>query len=170
MNDAADPVENRADLVTAVVGRARAGGTTLATAESCTGGLVAHLLSTVAGVSSVFLGGIVSYSNEAKRDLLGVDAALLEAHGAVSAPVALAMARGARLRLGAAMAVSTTGISGPGGATATKPVGLTYIGLATAQGERCLEFRFVGSRAENQVAAAQAALGLLLEALSTPDD
>jgi len=167
MKDADGHLEDRAELAAAVVERASASGTTLATGESCTGGLIAHLLTTVPGVSSVFLGGIVSYANEAKRDLLGVDPALLEAHGAVSEQVALAMARGARQRLGAAMAVSSTGISGPGGATATKPVGLTYIGLATSRGERCLEFRFAGSRAENQVAAAEAALALLLEALST---
>ena len=170
MNDAAFPAVDPADLGAAVLAAARVRGATLATAESCTGGLIAHLLTAVSGASSVYLGGIVSYSNDAKRDLLGVDPALLEVHGAVSEPVARAMARGARLRLGADTAISSTGISGPGGATEAKPVGLTYIGLATARGERCLEFRFTGSRAENQSMAAEAALRLLLEALSTVGD
>ena len=154
------------ELVAAVVARAIDDGVRLATAESCTGGLIAYLLTTVAGVSAVFMGGIVSYSNEAKRDLLGVDQRLLDTVGAVSEPVAKAMARGARERLQAMLAVSTTGIAGPGGATATKPVGLVYVAVSTAATEECREFRFAGDRAENMVAAAREALLLIQQVLS----
>lgn len=140
---------------------------TLATAESCTTGLVAHLLGRTAGVSAVLLGGIVAYSNEAKRDLLAVPGALLEEFGAVSEPVALAMAHGARARLGAQLAVSTTGIAGPGGGSAAKPVGLVYVGLSGPRGDWCAPFRFSGSRLENMEQAAREALRLLYGALST---
>lgn len=154
------------DLIADVVARALRGRVTLATAESCTGGLVSSLLAGVAGVSAVFMGGIVSYSNEAKRDLLGVDQRLLETAGAVSEPVARAMARGGRARLQAMLGVSTTGIAGPGGATATKPVGLVYVAVSTAAVEECREFRFDGDRAENMVAAAREALLLIQHVLS----
>jgi len=122
------------DLPEALLAELRRTGATLAVAESCTGGLVSELITSVAGVSAHFLGGVVSYSNEAKLSLLGVSSALLEAHGAVSAEVAEAMAVGARERLGADIAVSTTGIAGPGGGSTEKPVGLVYLGLATHQG------------------------------------
>jgi PncC family amidohydrolase len=140
---------------------------TLATAESCTTGLVAHLLGQTAGVSSVLRGGVVAYANEAKRDLLGVPAVLLEEHGAVSEPVALAMARGARSALGADVAVSTTGVAGPGGGSAEKPVGLVYIAISAWGGEECRRFQFDGDREENMESAAYEALRLLMDALST---
>ena len=108
-------------------------GATLATAESCTGGLIAHMITSMAGVSPYYLGGVVSYANEAKHELLGVSRELLEANGAVSPEVAAAMAEGVRKRLGAELGLSTTGVAGPTGGTPEKPVGLVYLGLATAQ-------------------------------------
>jgi nicotinamide-nucleotide amidase len=107
---------------------------TLATAESCTGGLIAHRLTAIAGVSAYYPGGVVSYSNQAKEDLLGVDRGLLETQGAVSPEVAAAMAVGVRARFHAQIGLSVTGIAGPGGSTPTKPVGLVYLGLATEEG------------------------------------
>jgi nicotinamide-nucleotide amidase len=108
--------------------------TTLATAESCTGGLIATRLTDISGVSDVFLGGVVSYSNEAKTRFLDVPAELIATHGAVSAEVARAMAEGARRRFGADLGLSVTGIAGPCGGSAEKPVGLVYLGLASAAG------------------------------------
>ncbi|HVC81579.1 MAG TPA: nicotinamide-nucleotide amidohydrolase family protein [Chloroflexota bacterium] len=140
-------------------------GITLATAESCTAGLVSHLLGRTPGVSTVFLGGIVAYANEAKRNLLDVPAELLDRHGAVSEAVALAMARGARTRLSADLAVSTTGIAGPGGGSPEKPVGLVYIAVVSGQSEQCIRFQFAGDRQENIHASATSALTLLRAAL-----
>ncbi len=102
----------------------------IATAESCTGGLVAALLTEIAGSSAVVERGFVTYSNEAKTELIGVPAGLIAAHGAVSEPVARAMAEGALARSRADVAVAITGIAGPGGATVAKPVGLVHFGLA----------------------------------------
>ncbi|HXT38372.1 MAG TPA: CinA family protein [Chloroflexota bacterium] len=148
-----------------VAGLAMERGITLATAESCTAGLVSHLLGRTPGISAVFLGGIIAYANEAKRTLLDVPAELLDRHGAVSEPVALAMARGARIRLNADLAVSTTGIAGPGGGSPEKPVGLVYVAVVSSQGERCNHFQFEGDRQENIHAAAISALTLLRAAL-----
>ena len=121
-------------------------GLTLATAESCTGGLVGGRLTDVPGSSDVFLGGAIVYSNEAKERQLGVPAALIAAHGAVSAEVAGAMARGALERLGADVTIAVTGIAGPGGGTAEKPVGLVYVHAAGPMGERDLRLDFPGDR------------------------
>jgi PncC family amidohydrolase len=140
-------------------------GISMATAESCTGGLIAHLLTRVPGVSAVFPGGVVAYANAAKVDLLRVGPEDLQRYGAVSEPVALAMARGARAVFGSDIAVSTTGIAGPGGGTTEKPVGLVYIAIATASHERCERYVFQGNRLENIEAATVAAVGLLIEAL-----
>ena len=126
--------EGAIDVPQAVVAQLERTGTTLATAESCTGGLIAHLLTAIAGVSASYLGGVISYSNAAKATLLDVPPELIESHGAVSPEVAAAMALGARARLGADVAVSVTGVAGPSGGTAEKPVGLVYLGLATAVG------------------------------------
>lgn len=156
-------------LATEVAALAIARRLTLATAESCTGGLIAHVLTLVAGVSAVFQGGVVAYANEAKRDLLGVDQSLLDRHGAVSEPVARAMARGARRALGADLAVATTGVAGPGGGSAGKPVGLVYIAVSAGGGEAVRDFRFGSDRAENIVRATEEALTLLRAALSTPE-
>ena len=111
-----------------------AAGKTLAVAESCTGGLVAQRITALAGVSECFPGGVVTYSNDAKQNLLGVPAELLERHGAVSQEVAEAMATGVRDRLGADFGLAITGIAGPTGAVPGKPVGLVYLGLATGAG------------------------------------
>lgn len=136
-------------------------GRTIATAESCTGGLVAARIVGVSGSSAYFLGGIVSYSNEAKHRLLGVPDLMLERYGAVSADVALAMARGARRKVGADIGIATTGIAGPTGATPTKPVGLVYIALAADGVERCRRYHWDGDRIENITASAEAALRLV---------
>ena len=136
------------------------------TAESCTGGLVAALLTEIAGSSDVVECGFVTYSNAAKAEMLGVDLGLIEAKGAVSEEVARAMAEGALARSGADLAVAITGIAGPGGATATKPVGLVHFGLATrGQPTRRLERRYgeLGRGAVREAAVSDA-LGLLLEA------
>lgn len=109
-------------------------GATLATAESCTGGLISQRITSVAGVSPYFPGGVVSYSNAAKIELLGVPAALIEARGAVSPEVAEAMAEGVRRRFGATIGLGVTGIAGPTGGSPEKPVGLVYLGLADARG------------------------------------
>jgi nicotinamide-nucleotide amidase len=124
----------------------RARGLTLATAESITGGLVAARLVSVAGASDVVLGGVVAYANEVKEAELGVPREVLEAHGAVSAETAEAMARGARERLGADVAVSVTGIAGPGGATPEKPVGLVYVHAEGPDGGLGRELSFPGDR------------------------
>jgi nicotinamide-nucleotide amidase len=126
--------EGATDVPEAVASRLARSGATLATAESCTGGLIAHMITTIAGVSPYYLGGVVSYSNEAKTALLDVPRDLIETHGAVSPEVAQAMARGARARFGSDVAVSATGVAGPTGGTADKPVGLVYLGLATPAG------------------------------------
>lgn len=143
----------------------RARGSTLATAESCTGGLLGKLLTDVPGASAVYLGGVISYAYCVKTALLGVDAALLEEQGAVCEAVACQMARGARSALGADFALATTGNAGPGADEKNPNVGEIYVALADASGTvcRCLHLR--GSREENRCAAAQAALSLLTEAL-----
>jgi nicotinamide-nucleotide amidase len=140
-------------------------GLSLAVAESCTGGLLAERISAVPGASRYFRGGVVAYANEAKRDLLGVPEALLAAHGAVSAPVARAMAEGARARLGADLAVSTTGISGPDGGTPEKPVGLVFVGFANAVGGEAHEFLFPFDRARHRLVTSQVALDWVRRAL-----
>lgn len=141
-------------------------GLRVATAESCTGGLVAALLTEIPGSSSVVERGFVTYSNEAKSELLGVSATLIAEHGAVSEPVARAMAEGALVRSRADLAVAITGIAGPGGATPTKPVGLVHFGLAQRDGEtRHLERRYGDlGRSEVRARAAGDALHLLTEA------
>ncbi|MBV8653519.1 MAG: CinA family protein [Alphaproteobacteria bacterium] len=149
----------------AVLSACRAAGLMLATAESCTGGMVAAALTDIAGSSDVVERGFVTYSNTAKAELLGVPPALIAAHGAVSAEVAAAMARGALAHAPVGLAVSITGIAGPGGATPGKPVGLVYFGIAR-QGGACSTERhvFTGDRAAVRYAAARRALELLHEA------
>ena len=126
--------EERDDVPQATVFQLASHHATLATAESCTGGIIAQMITSIPGVSPYYLGGAVSYSNHAKAELLGVPPELIEAHGAVSPQVAAAMANGARTRLGADIGLATTGVAGPSGGTAEKPVGLVYLGLATAKG------------------------------------
>jgi nicotinamide-nucleotide amidase len=126
--------EGSDDVPEAVAAHLASANATLATAESCTGGIVAQMLTAIAGMSQSYLGGAVSYANQAKVELLGVPAHLIENHGAVSPEVAAAMAEGVRTRLGADIGLSTTGVAGPSGGTPDKPVGLVYLGLATPKG------------------------------------
>jgi nicotinamide-nucleotide amidase len=128
--------EGNDDVAEGLVSQLARTGSKLATAESCTGGLIAHMLTAIAGVSAYYQGGIVSYANLAKSELLGVPPELIESHGAVSPEVAAAMAESVRSRLAADIGVSTTGVAGPGGGTPEKPVGLVYLGLATGRGTK----------------------------------
>lgn len=141
---------------------------TVCAAESCTGGLIMHRLTNVPGSSAYVLGGIVAYSNAAKQSLLRVRQGTLIAHGAVSEQTAAEMATGAREIFGATLAVSVTGIAGPGGGTPEKPVGLTYIGLAGPDG-RLIVNRHLwdGDRDAVKAASADAALQLVLDVLNT---
>ncbi len=134
---------------------------TLATAESCTGGLLSERLTRVPGSSNFYLGGAVCYSNELKTSLAGVSPAILEAHGAVSKPVAQALAEGIRRRASASIGLGITGIAGPGGGTNEKPVGLTFIALADERGTEIREFRFPGDRQRVRWLASQFALEML---------
>jgi PncC family amidohydrolase len=135
---------------------------TLATAESCTGGLIGHLLTEVPGSSDYYVGGLVSYSDALKQAELGVDARVIEHHGAVSAQVCVAMAEGARRRYGAAVSVAVTGIAGPSGGSAAKPVGLTYVAVADEAGHEVQRRQWSGDRHANKLASAGAALALLV--------
>ena len=136
-------------------------GLTLATAESCTGGMVAERLTSVPGASDVFVGAIVSYADGIKVAGLGVPAALIAAHGAVSAEVAAAMAHGARKRLGADVAVAVTGIAGPDGGSAEKPVGLVYLHAVSPHGELATDFSYGGDRETVRKRATVTALHLV---------
>jgi nicotinamide-nucleotide amidase len=151
-------------LARQVIETARAKGLTIATAESCTGGLVAGALTAIAGSSAVVERGVVTYSNAAKTELLGVSADLIEAHGAVSEPVARAMADGAVACSPASVSVSVTGVAGPGGGSAEKPVGLVHFGAVGPKGAIHAEHRFgdIG-REEVRLASVRVALGLLLD-------
>jgi PncC family amidohydrolase len=153
-----------ASLADAVRAACVARGLTVATAESCTGGLVGHLLTEIPGASACLVGGVVAYADRAKVALLGVDAAVLEMEGAVSEPVAIAMAEGARTRLGTDLAVSVTGIAGPDGGTPTKPVGLTFVAVAGPDGAEVRRFVWTGDRGANKTESARAALAMLLAA------
>src|SRR3954470_22191401 len=137
-------------------------GLLLVTAESCTGGLIAAACTSIAGSSDWFERGIVSYSNEAKTELLGVPAALLQAHGAVSAEVARAMAEGALAHSRAELAAAITGIAGPGGGTPSKPVGLVFLATARRHGATLHERQvFPGARSAVRAASLERALELL---------
>lgn len=140
---------------------------TLATAESCTGGLIGHLVTTVPGSSAYYVGGVIAYSNALKRSLLDVPESILETRGAVSRECAEAMARGIRERTGADIGVATTGIAGPTGATPSKPVGLVYVACATPRGVVCEEHRFQGDRLTNIRLTAEAALRLVIATVAT---
>ena len=158
------PLDARA---TALLQACRARGWMVATAESCTGGLVAALLTEIPGSSDVVERGFVTYSNEAKSEMLGVPAAVIAGHGAVSEPVARAMAEGALAHSRAQVAVSITGIAGPGGGSAEKPVGLVHFGLATRdRPTRHLERRYGDlGRTQVRARAVEDALALLEGAL-----
>ncbi len=137
----------------------------LATAESCTGGLIGHIVTEIAGSSAYYLGGIIAYDNAIKRGVLGVDPLTLERFGAVSEACAREMALGVRRVLDVEVSLATTGIAGPGGGTPEKPVGLVYIALATPEGVRCERHVFGGDRSGNKWETARRALEMLLDTL-----
>ena len=152
-----------------LVGRQlREGGLTLALAESCTGGLIGHRLTNVAGSSDYFLGGVVCYGNQAKMDLLRVAPEVLAEWGAVSPETAREMARGAQTAFGAHLGLAVTGIAGPGGGSPGKPVGTVYIGLATPQAVEVWHYLFHGSREAIKILSAQTALDRLRRQLKGP--
>lgn len=140
-------------------------GKTVATAESCTGGLLGKSITDVSGSSAVYPGGVISYCNRIKHCLLGVDQALLDAVGPVSVEVAFQMARGVRRTVGADYGVSVTGIAGPNSDETGRPVGLVYLGAASAEMTLVRAFRFAGDREAVRTQAAQAAASLMLELL-----
>jgi PncC family amidohydrolase len=144
-------------------------GLTVAVAESCTGGLIADAITDIPGSSGYFLGGIVSYADTAKASLLGVPAEVIASHGAVSAQVGRAMAVGVRERFAADLAAAVTGVAGPDGGSEAKPVGLTYVAVAAAQGADVRRFVWNGDRTANKEASAGAVLEILLEWASRVD-
>jgi len=139
---------------------------TIAAGESCTGGGLAARLTEIPGASTVFLGSIVAYHNEVKTALLGVSEAILEAHGAVSPETATAMASGARDRFSSDLGVGITGVAGPGGGSAEKPVGLVYVAVADSSGTLAERFHFEGDRAAVRRQAVDAAIEMVLDRLS----
>jgi len=155
------------DLAERVGAACRSRNLTLATAESCTAGLVAHLVTEIAGSSDYFRGGLVTYADDVKVSLAGVSPDVLKAHGAVSAQVALAMAEGARTRLSVDIAVAITGIAGPGGGSTEKPVGLTYVAVADGRGSDVRRHIWGLDRSGNKRASAGAALAIVLDRLGT---
>ena len=134
---------------------------TVATAESCTGGLIGHLFTNISGSSNYYDRGVISYSNQAKIELLEVPKDLLEEYGAVSEPVAKAMAEGSRNKSNVDIGLSTTGIAGPTGGTIEKPVGLVFIGISTKEKTIVKKFQFKGNRLENKQSTCNAALNML---------
>ena len=154
-----------AEVLRNILRKLQSRGATVATAESCTGGLVATMLTELPGSSAVFVGGISAYANGVKISMLGVDPSDLEKFGAVSAEVARAMAAGVRDRLGATYAVALTGIAGPDGGSPDKPVGTVYCGIASPFGEVASRLTLSGDRAAIRRTAAESALQLLADAI-----
>ncbi len=154
-----------AEVLRNILRKLQSRGATVATAESCTGGLVATMLTELPGSSAVFVGGISAYANGVKISMLGVDPSDLEKFGAVSAEVARAMAAGVRDRLGATYAVALTGIAGPDGGSPDKPVGTVYCGIASPFGEVATRLTLSGDRAAIRRTAAESALQLLADAI-----
>jgi nicotinamide-nucleotide amidase len=150
----------------ALLTAARARGWHITTAESCTGGLIAGLLTAIGGSSDVVYGGAVTYSNAAKTRMLGVPAEMIAAEGAVSEAVARAMAEGARLAADVELAIAVTGVAGPGGGTPSKPVGLVWFGIASPNGAIAKSKNFAGGRTSIRMAATRFAVGLLRAELS----
>ena len=161
------PTDDELTHLAAELGRRLlAAGLTCATAESCTGGLVGHLITEIAGSSAYFMGGAITYSNAAKAHILGVSETTLDTDGAVSAPAAAQMAAGARRLYDVDMAVSITGIAGPGGGTPEKPVGLVHLHVSAADGyEQSAAQVWPADRHGNKLLSAQAALQMLLDYL-----
>jgi len=142
---------------------------TLGVVESATGGLISHRITSISGASEFFLGSVTAYSNDVKLKVIGVQVETLARHGAVSGPVAEQMAAGGLRLLGADICLADTGIAGPAGGTAEKPVGLVYIAIADRNAARNRHFVFSGTREQNKHAFAEAALGWLAECLETLD-
>ncbi len=134
-------------------------------AESCTGGLISHRITDIPGSSDYFTGGVIAYANAAKVELLGVSWDTLNKSGAVSRETVLEMATGARRTMGTDIAISVSGIAGPGGGLPDKPVGTVWVGLAASDGKWARIFRFPGNREQNKRASAEATLTMLLEYL-----
>lgn len=153
------------ELAARLLALATARSVSVASAESCTGGLVGHSITAHPGSSAFYLGGVVSYADEAKVELLAVPTAAIERHGAVSAQVAIAMAEGVRARLQSDYAVAVTGVAGPDGGSDAKPVGLTYVAVAGDQGHEVRRYVWDGDRATNKERSAAAALQLLIEVM-----
>jgi nicotinamide-nucleotide amidase len=160
--------EDNADIAATILDVLRARRQRLAVAESCTGGLLGGRITAVPGSSDVFAGGIVAYADDVKRELLGVPAALISVHGAVSEEVVLAMAAGAQQRFGVDAALAVTGIAGPGGGTADKPVGTVWLAARLGTAARAARRVFPGDRGEIRARSAQAALDLLRRLMGTP--
>lgn len=158
--------EGSADLAEIVLDECRSRSVKVAVAESCTGGLLGARITAIPGSSDVFLGGVLAYDNSVKIEQLGVDASLLAAHGAVSEPVAVAMAQGVRTRLSSDVGVSITGVAGPSGGTPGKPVGTVWIAI-DGSAPRVVGLRLIGDRTEIRQRAVQAALDLLRRQLQS---
>ena len=154
-------MKDRMNLSERTIEILKSAGMTCATAESCTGGGIGAALTSVAGSSEVFLGGVISYANSVKENVLGVPAATLAERGAVSSETAAAMAAGARRLTGADLAVAVTGVAGPGGGSPEKPVGTVWFGLATAEGVRTEKKLFTGDRDAVRAQTVTHALGIL---------
>ena len=152
----------KATLTAELAGLLHGSGLTVAVAESSTGGMIGALITDQPGSSEYFLGGLLTYSNETKREELGVAQELLDTVGAVSREAGEAMAKGVRARFGASLAVAVTGIAGPQADDTAKPVGLTYIAVASERGSSAREFRFAGDRVSNRREAAAEALRMLI--------
>ena len=157
--------ESFAALVPIVMRKLQDARQTVATAESCTGGILATAFTTLPGSSAVYIGGVSSYANSAKSKLLDVDPALILAHGAVSQEVAIKMSEGVRKELGADWAISVTGVAGPDGGSAEKPVGTVWFGLAGPRGSAARVSMFSGDRSAVRMAAAEFAMQWLVEEL-----
>ncbi len=151
----------RESLAAVVGGMLRDGNKQFSVAESCTGGLISHLMTSIAGSSGYFLGGVTSYANSMKTEYLGVKKTSLTTHGAVSEEVAMEMVHGIRQTSGADISVSVTGIAGPGGGTEEKPVGTVFIAMGTEDNSSCHHFLFSGNRYEIQQLTAQTALDIV---------
>lgn len=152
-------------LVSVTLDALRQRGLTMAVAESCTGGMLASMIVDRPGCSSQFRGGVVAYDNAVKVSLLGIDRDVIDAHGAVSEPVAVAMAAGVRRALGADVGVGITGVAGPDGGSTEKPVGLVYVAVSVADRTEVRAFQFAGDRAQVRIRAAKASLHLVLQVL-----